>query len=200
MAGGSKSTAAARPGGRPPGSAKPGAPPSARAICAMLRFMPRHALEPHDAAREFEVVGGGLQQYGAGLLDLVGHDLRGAIDRVAGGDRLPAREGAEAQRARGGVAVDHMDIGRVDAEHPGGDLRQHGFDALPLRGRPGRDHDLARRADPDRRALERTAPGALDVIGESDPDQPAGAPRRLPGGPENPPSRQRSSARRWHCG
>ena len=85
-------------------------------------------------------------------------------------------------------AITSMSSG-LHAEHVADKLRHHGLDALALRARSGGDDDLARRADAKRRALERAAPGALDVVGEAetrDSARPSAPPAAAPG---NPPSR-----------
>ena len=92
---------AARPGGSPPGSAKPGTPASAWAISREAALHAGHALHAHRAADEFHILGRRLHAaLAAVLLDLVGDELRRAIDRIAGGHRLAAGKGAEPERAR----------------------------------------------------------------------------------------------------
>ena len=115
---------------------------------------------------------------------------RGEMHGVAGGHRLAAGEGAEAERGAGGVAGDHVDILRPHAEHVAGKLRQHRLGALALRARAGGDHDPAGRADAQARALERAAAGALDIVGEPEPEIAALLAAPLAAAPGNPSSRR----------
>ena len=150
----------------------------------------RHAFDPHRAVLQFQIVRRRFQHFRGGLDRLVAHRDRGEMHRVAGGHGLAAGEGAEAQRRAGGVAGDHVDVVRRHAEHVADKLRQHGLDALALRARAGGDDDLAGRADAQARALERAAPGALDVVGEAEPEIAALLAAPPPAAPGNPPSRR----------
>ena len=82
----------------------------------------------------------------------------------------------------------------ADAEHAGGELRQHGSCSLSLRGRAGRDEDLSRWSDADRGAFERAAPGSLDVVAEADAEPAALLARRLAAGREVRPTGRRQRA------
>ena len=101
---------------------------------------------------------------------------------VAGGHGLAAGERTEAQRGACGVAGHHVDARGRHAQHVADQLGQQGFDALALRARPGGDDDPAGGADPQTRALERTAAGAFDVVRKTEAEMaPGRARRRLPG-------------------
>ena len=96
--------------------------------------------------------------------ELMGSEVRHVYDvGVAGIHRLAAGEGAEAERCCCRVAVNDANILGPRAELPRDELGQHGFDALPLRGRAGRDEDASRRLDANGRAPAGTSGGALAI-------------------------------------
>ena len=74
----------------------------------------------------------------------------------------PRGEGAHAEIDAVGPAVGDAHAGIVDAERIGADLRHHGLDALPDRGRAGDDLDGAGVVDDDPHAVERAEPALLD--------------------------------------
>jgi hypothetical protein len=84
-----------------PGREKPGTPESERAI-GERALHALHAAGADEAVFQYEIVGRDVQQQCGGVLGF-GGDLRsGAVDRVAGGHGLAAREAPE---ARGVAAV-----------------------------------------------------------------------------------------------
>ena len=108
------------------------------------------------------------------------------IDRVAGRHRLPACECAEAERGCGGVAVDDVNI----LAGPCRERRRRSAPASsctpwPWAVAPVRDHDLAGWPDADRRTLEWTAAGSLDVIAQADARASGRHAARRHGAPEN---------------
>jgi len=100
------------------------------------------------------------------------HGLSGDLRGAAGIDRLAAGERADALCDRAGVAQRHHNVFDAAADLLGHDLRQRGARALALIGGPGRDGDLAALQDAHGDALERTEPGALDIISETDANEP----------------------------
>ena len=116
--------------------------------------------------------------------------MRGLMHRVAGGHRLTAGEGAEAERGARGVAGDHVDLLRRHVEHVRRQLRQHRLGALALRAGAGGDDDPC----PTRRCASwrsRTARGRSprrSWRGRARDSGLASAPQ--PAAPGNPPSRR----------
>ena len=106
-------------------------------------------------------------------LELMGDDRLGLGRDLVGRSRR--RLAADGERARAvrvepewtgvGVAVDHLDLLRVDAELVGDDLREPRLVTLAVRGRAGVQSDRAGAVDadrggfPDRRPGARTPPG-----------------------------------------
>ena len=105
--------------------------------------------------------------------DLLAHRFAGELRRAAGIHRLAAGERADALGDGTGIADRHHDVLDAAADLFGDDLRQRGAGALALIGGAGRDRDLAARQDANGDALERTEPGAFDIIADADADQPA---------------------------
>src|SRR5258705_4894495 len=122
---------------------------------------------------KLEIVRCDIQHRGRGLLRLFGDEIRCAVDGIARGHGLPAGKGAEPERRRRGVAGNDENLRRLDAERSRYDLSEHGLDALPLRGRARGDGDASGGKHANGRALEGTAPGALDVIAQPDADEAA---------------------------
>ena len=109
-----------------PGSANPGTPLSACATSASVRFIcgtPLTRTSPSTSSRSSAATS---SMVGGRLARLVGDHAGGEMHGVAGGHRLAAGIGAMAERAGRGVAGGDLDVVRGDAEHAGGELRQHG--------------------------------------------------------------------------
>ncbi len=86
----------------------------------------------------------------AGDLDQLGAHFPGGDQRSAAGDhQRAAGEGAPAVRRIVGVAVDHLDLLRRDADLVGDDLRQRGAEALAVRRRADARFHAAGRIDAD---------------------------------------------------
>ena len=128
----------------------------------------RHALDLDPAILEFQIVLGRLQQGGGSLARLVGHLQRGQMHRIAGRHRLAAGKRSQPQCAGIGVAIAQLNLFRCHAQLRCHQLGQHAARALTLGGGAGGDDDRARGADAYRGALERTASGGLDIVGQAD--------------------------------
>ena len=136
-----------------------------------------------------------LQQMRADALDLVAQHAAGARHRAAGHDHAARGERAEAEGRALGVAVPHRDIGRVDAELLGGDLRQRRLEPLAVRLDADHQDEAAVRQDARGAALEAgddrgaargefggAVRGLLGKAGKADADQPpVGFAALLPG-------------------
>ena len=136
----------------------------------------RRALDPDAVAGDLEIVRRGFEQMLA-IASTFSRTLsaaRCADDPAITAWRLlkPPMPRAIAALSPGVTVICAM----IAAELFGDDLRQHGLGALPHRGGAGRTCTLPDGADPHRHALERTAPGALDEIGDADADD-SGPPR-----------------------
>ena len=108
------------------------------------------------SVRDLDVVVGNAE-HTAGERDDLCPDAAGGHQRGrAGVDRLAAGKSADALRDRRRIADRHDDVLDRAADLVGDDLRQCRARALPLRGSPGRDRDLAVGEHPHRDALERT--------------------------------------------
>lgn len=92
---------------------------------------------------------------------------------VARIDEGPARDGADAERRRGGVPAHHVDGVEGHSDRVGGDLRHGRAMPLPLGRCADRELDPAAGRDVDAGGLERAESGRLDVHREADPDEPA---------------------------
>ena len=101
------------------------------------------------------------------------HGTRGLVDGIAGDDRAAAREGAGAPIELIGVAGDDIDVGDIDAELVGDDLRKAREMPLPLGADAGRDADLAVGLHLDLGAFVGPDAGALDIAGDADADMAA---------------------------
>ncbi len=153
----------------------------ARATSAKRDLEARRAFDADVAADDLEVARRAFQQVAGDRQGLVAHLDGGDVSRRSGQHRLPAVEAAKAERSRGAVAGRHRQISHVAAELLGDDLRQHGSGALTHGGGAAIDMDFAGRRDAHRHRLERSAAGALDVVGDADAEMaPVAARRRLP--------------------
>ena len=117
----------------------------------------RRAADLVLAVHDLDVLGRRLEHVGGELLGLVGHLVGGARHRLAADGQRARAVGAHAERALGGVAVDDLDLGRVDAEPVGHDLREAGLVALAVRRAAGVGGDRARRVHAHDRRLPEAA-------------------------------------------
>ncbi len=113
--------------------------------------------------RTFERLAGELQRF-------LPHGARGFVDRIAGDNRAAARKRAGAPIEPIGVAGDDIDVGDIDAELVGDDLRKAREMPLPLGADPGGDTDLAVGLHLDLGAFVGPDAGAFDVAGDADAD------------------------------
>ena len=130
-----------------------------------------------DAVADIQVLFRHIEHQSCGRDRLLAHGARRQMHGVAGGHRLAAGKAAEPELDGGGVAADHRNVFRTDADLIGGDLRQHGLQALPHRHGAGEDRDLAGAADADDGRLERAAAGAFQSGGDAEPQEPSLRPR-----------------------
>jgi len=129
-----------------------------------------HALDSDAVALDFEIGFRRLQHVRRHLERLVAHLHRRHMSRRSRHHRKPAVRRADAERGRGGVAHGHGDIVHIAAELLADNLRQHGAGALADGGAAAINMHLAGRADAHGDLFERAAAGALDEIGDPDPD------------------------------
>ena len=104
--------------------------------------------------------------------------------RLAGHDGHARGEGPHAIGDLVGLAVHDPDAPIVDAQRIGANLRDHGLDALPDRGRAGDDLDSARCIDRDPHPVERTEAAFFDEHAKPDTDRFAGLAPPLHVGPQ----------------
>src|SRR5690606_19038590 len=102
------------------------------------------------------------------------------VDRIAGDHGRPAGECGHAPFISAGIAFDDDHVLDLYPELVRGDLRKDRIVALPLRGEPGIDIDLAGdRMDLDMPALIWAEACALDIEGKSQPEMATLAAGRL---------------------
>src|SRR6266536_4803317 len=122
------------------------------------------------AVGQHQIVFGAFERIARQLQGLLPHDARGFIDGVAGHHRTTAGKGSGAPIELVGIPGDDVDLGDVDAELVGHDLRKAGEMPLPLRADPCGNADLAVGLHLDLCAFIRPDAGAFDITGETDAD------------------------------
>ena len=123
------------------------------------------------AVAEFDIVGGGFEHMRRDALplvdDLVGRDQqRGAAHR---GDARTA--GAEPEGEAIGVALHELDFLRLQTQPVAQQLCEGGRMPLALRGRAAKNGHAPRRSEPDLGEFEAGRSGALDGVGDAQPEQ-----------------------------
>ena len=137
----------------------------------------RRAGNLDPAVAHFEIGHAYLQQVGCDLERLLPHLHGGEMHRGTRGRGLPAGEAALAMGNDSGIAGNHADVARRDAELLGADLREGGLDALAHRHRAGVDGNATGSPDAHDAGFEWAAARALDAVADADPEIAAAPPR-----------------------
>ena len=120
------------------------------------------------AVGDNEIILGTFEGVAGELQGFLPHDTGGFIDGVAGHHRAAARKRSGAPIELIGVAGNDIDLGDIDTELVGGNLRKAREMALALGADPGRDAHLAVRLHLDLGAFIGSDASTFDITGDAD--------------------------------